>query len=163
MPKHPSVSKILISLTAQILLQGILLRSKHPPARCAELSRAVCGWPFLKVLLIFQGFCVICNITVECVLCVLPRSLFRQLLRLVLDSELARSFPVLLVHWWETNCSQLVDARAERCPSADHAQSERSSATDARDRLAVSETLGARAVEAESWRLSRSSCSIFPR
>ena len=40
-------------------------------------------------------------------------------------------------------------------PSANQAQSERSSATGARDKLAGSETLGVRTIEAESWRGDR--------
>ena len=54
--------------------------------------------------------------------CLLPLSLFRQLLRFFNHSELARS----------CDCCACTDGRAEKCRSATQAQSEESSATDAR-------------------------------
>ena len=111
MPEHPSVSNILMSLTGPRLLPSRILRSMRTPWECVGLStsprkihnlpylQAVFGWPFLKVLHNFQGFCTICDITVERAFCLSQHLRFRQLLRSMLFSpEFARGCPLLSVH-----------------------------------------------------------------
>ena len=120
--------------------------------------------PCLNVLPQVSGFLHnLQHYTVERVLCLLQRSRFPQLLRSMLYQEFAGGCPVLPAHSLSTNYPSTVDARAERCSSANQAQSEKSSATGARDKLAGSETLGVRTTEAVFCRLSESSLFLFAR
>ena len=103
MPEHASVSEILISLTGPILLPRFILRSIYAssfgnfglstsPQSCFLMALCEGTAQFSGLLRNLQHH------PIERVLRLLPRSLFRQLLRLMLYQELAGGCPLLPLH-----------------------------------------------------------------
>ena len=159
-----------MSLIGPILLLGLILQSARPPVKLVGLSTSPQGaFQNCFLLALFEGtaqssgFCVICNLH--------SRTSSLSFVTLALSTT-ASVVSLCGISWRFSSaaCARLanqllstVDARAEKFPSATQATIQRLSGAEAQDRLAVSETLAVRTIQAAFCLLSRSSLLIFPR